>query len=83
MSDMPELDRLLEEHAVFKSNMEWYRRECWSVWLFRLLPCLFVIPVVLLVGPLGFLFLFLVFPLMRRVFPDPKLGDPFRRFRRE
>jgi hypothetical protein len=36
MSDVPELDKLLEDHHIFKQNIAWERNERWMMLVLRL-----------------------------------------------
>ena len=52
MSDVPELDKLLEEHENVKINLKWLKRER----AFRLFLLLNIISVILLLGNIGLFF---------------------------
>lgn len=86
MSDVPELDRMLDEHRVFKSNISWERSEKIQVALFRLFLLLLVLSSFLVVfWPFGLLlvvFLPHLCRFVRIVVPDPPKRDPFVRYKK-
>ena len=89
MSDVPELDRMLDEHHVFKSNISWERSEKFQVALLRLFLLLLALLVFLYsLHFFGFFVLFvLVFlphlcQFIRIVVPDPSKRDPFVRYKK-
>lgn len=82
MSDVPELDRLLEEHVTFQSNMRWYRTEQqMAFWLRLVLAALAAIPVCMASVVLGLVVFGGVFKVLQFIIPQPKMRDPFVRYR--
>lgn len=84
MSSVPELDRLLEQHDVFKSNMAWERSERrWTILLrlFATLP--FAAAAFPFLGLFGIFVIPLMWPLVCRVVPEPPRRDPFVRYSRK
>lgn len=82
MSDVPELDRLIEQHEVFQRNMAWERMERFQTFGFRCQVCAVIAAaIVLFVGPIGLAALPLAWPLAVRFVPEPKRRDPFARYR--
>lgn len=86
MSDVPELDRILDEHRVFRSNISWEKSERNRIALSRLflLSLLILFPIIVF-GPFGLLaLLFLPYfcRLIKIVLPDPARRDPFVRYSR-
>jgi hypothetical protein len=81
MSDVPELDRMLEEHETFRRNVGWMRREHQHYWGF--LCMVFAVGIAVLYGVFGFAAVAL-FPLVWRlaeyVVPRPVRRDPFQRY---
>lgn len=83
MSDVPELDRLLEEHFVFKTNMQWHKTECQMVWWLRVtLAAMFAIIFCVVSIWLGLVAFVAAFKALQLIIPQPRLGDPFKRYRR-
>jgi hypothetical protein len=82
MSDVPELDKLIEEHAVFKFNAEWDRRNRLQLAALRaFLTAVSVAICCLAVGWPGLLALPFISPAMGRLIPDPPRRDPFKRYK--
>ncbi len=83
MSDVPELDRLLEEHATFQANMRWYRTEQQMVfWLRITIAAVVAIPFCVVSGWLALLVFVVAFKALQFTIPQPQLRDPFVRYRR-
>lgn len=84
MSDIPELDRLLEDHHVFKSNVQWERRERFFVILSRALLSFAVVFLAFLMtnSVLSVLVLWPAAKFAERVIPMPQWRNPFVRCRR-
>lgn len=84
MSEVPELDRMLDEHHVFRSNISWERSEKIQVALSRFFLLLLALLFSLLVlGPFCiFVVLFLPYLLqfVKIILPDPPKRDPFVRY---
>ena len=81
MSDVPELDKLLEEHKNFRHNIEWYRRDMYTYFFMRLnIGIVIVAPLAVICGPLVVLAVPFVWKLTERMVPKPVLRDPFRRY---
>ncbi len=92
MSDIPELDRLIEEHAVFRANMAWDRSERMQRTFLRFfLACLATTIASglamtvssLLAWAVGISTFMVSFAFLRRVVPNPSFRDPFKRYRYE
>lgn len=84
MSDVPELDRIIEDHKIFKSNMEWERSERMTLAGFRVMIA--IVPTIMLVMLLGAAGLLILPPLWLsclRLIPDPPRRDPFVRYNRK
>ena len=90
MSDIPELDRLIEEHAVFRANMAWDRSERMQLAFLRVfLACLAttiasglaVTVSSLLAWAVGISTFMVSFAVLRRVVPNPPFRDPFKRYK--
>jgi hypothetical protein len=80
MSDVPELDRLLEEHDIFKLNVAWDRRERLFLMIIRIFILVFsTFMMCLLFGCLGIFTLFLA-KFMWIIVPNPPFKDPFKRY---
>ncbi|NDD52363.1 hypothetical protein EBZ39_00525 [bacterium] len=92
MSDVPELDKLLDEHHIFKTNISWERAERLQLFILRVVLQLFILRVVLAVcvtvfavlaiGWLGVVLFPFVFKSLTLMFPDPPRKDPFVRYKR-
>lgn len=84
MSDIPELDRMLDEHRIFKFNVSWERSEKLQAALSRLsLLLIMFLASILVLGPFGiFALLFLPWAcrFAKTAFPDPPKRDPFVRY---
>lgn len=82
MSDVPELDKLLEEHAVFKFNTAWDRRERRFLMALRIALAASLIAVFCLLGGwLGLTLVPVIWPIMKHLIPDPPYRDPFKRYK--
>ena len=90
MSDIPELDRLIEEHAVFRTNKAWDRSERMSRTMLRVaVACLLAIVTSglaltfssLLAWAVGISTFMASFAVLGRVVPNPPFRDPFKRYR--
>lgn len=81
MSDVPELDRLIEEHAIFKTNMRWNRQEALFHGLvhFTLALSASLVPVII-IGPWGLALFPVIWRWVCAAFPKPAPRDPFRRY---
>jgi hypothetical protein len=81
MSDVPELDRMLEEHETFRRNVGWMRLE--HQHYFGFLCMVSAVGIAVLYGVFGFAAVAL-FPLVWRlaeyVVPRPVRRDPFQRY---
>lgn len=81
MSDVPELDKLLEEHRVFKFNTAWDRRDRWFLASLRIfLTAAIVFAVCGIEGWLGLIALPIIWPFMNYFIPNPPYRDPFKRY---
>lgn len=80
---LEDLDHLLKEHEVFKSNMAWERSERrWTI-LLRLLATLpFATAALPFLGLFGLFVVPLMWPLVCRIVPEPPRRDPFVRYKR-
>ena len=81
MSDVPELDKLLEEHKIYQQNMWWQRQEIMNRAVYQVvIAVLFSIAFL----PLG-LFVLVAFPvfwwLAGYMLPPVTRLDPFKRYR--
>jgi hypothetical protein len=84
MSDVPELDKLLDDHHIFKQNIAWERSE--RRWMFSVR--------LILAGAIAAVFSVFshwafglaLFPFVLKsfflAFPDPPRKDPFVRYKR-
>jgi hypothetical protein len=82
MSDVPELDELIEEHQVFRTNMQWRRREILWVALFRLhITVLAALCLLLAFGLWGLAGVPLAWCWACKTFQPPPPRDPFRRYK--
>jgi len=82
VSDVPELDRLIEDHEVFRTNMRWNQRDA----IFTALLRLQIIGLVALFtwgffGLAGLAALPFVWQWVCKELKPPKPRDPFRRYR--
>jgi hypothetical protein len=81
MSDVPELDRMLEEHETFRRNVDWMRLE--HQHYFGFLCMVSAVGIAVLYGFLGFAAAAsfpLVWRLAKSVVPRPVWRDPFQRY---
>ncbi len=82
MSDVPELDRLIEDHEVFRANMRWNQRDAMFTALIRLqiigLVALFACG---FFGIAGLAALPFAWQWVCKEFQPPPPRDPFRRYR--
>lgn len=84
MSDVPDLDRLLEEHAIFRTNMDWHRRDQTAVFIMRCaLSFFFLFFACAVFRWWGLLLLPIVWAAVAQFMPMPVLRDPFRRYMRK
>ena len=91
MSDIPELDRLIEEHAVFRANIAWDRSERMQLTFFRVFFACLATAVASVVFALNFSSLIawvgglatfvLSFTVLKRFLPDPPFRDPFKKYK--
>jgi len=82
MSDVPELDRLLDEHENYRRNMAWDRKEAAFVVVSRLgLTVLLSAGLVAIDGIYGVLVIPMLWVVSGMVFPKPQRRDPFKRYR--
>jgi hypothetical protein len=82
VSDVPELDRLIEQHKVFQYNIRWEAHERTRTRLLRLLALTMIVSVpTMLVGPAALLIAPVAWKWLRSAIPDPPRRDPFRRYR--
>lgn len=82
MTNTPDLDRLIEEHEVFRRNVAWMRQERQHYFGFRLMvAALAVLPLIACLGLAGAAVSPLIWKLTERVVPKPKWRDPFRRYK--
>jgi hypothetical protein len=82
MSDVPELDRLLDEHETYRRNMAWNRQEAFFVMTLRTLAA--GIASVVLYAAIGFAAVALfpaLYDLAEWALPKPQRRDPFKRYR--
>lgn len=84
MSDVPELDKILEERRIFKSNISWEISEKINAILSRLAVLLILfLASIIIFGPFG-IFTLLLLPqacrLAKVAFPDPLRRDAFVRY---
>ena len=83
MSDVPELDKLLDEHHIFKTNISWERAERLQLFILRVVLAVCVtVFAVLAIGWLGVGLFPFVFKSLTLMFPDPPRKDPFVRYKR-
>jgi hypothetical protein len=81
VSDVPELDKLLDEHKIFKTNIAWDRRE--RLWLALMRIALVVVGVTvtcLLCGVYGVAVLPALLYFVKTFIPNPAWRDPFQRY---
>ena len=82
MSDIPELDRLIDEHANYKRNMAWNRNEEASILFMRLLITAMVsLAIMAFVGVSGLVAAPVLWDFTEIAFPKPQRRDPFKRYR--
>jgi hypothetical protein len=82
MSDVPELDRLIEEHEIFRRNMQWEARERARAGISRVaIQAAIVSLAAIVVGPLAVLCIPLTWKWIKSAVPDPPRRDPFRKYR--
>lgn len=83
MSDIPELDELLEQHEIFRENMRWEQQEKFQTLGFRLQICAMVTLIaILMIGIIGLLAVPFAWNFAVYVVPKPVRRDPFVRYRR-
>jgi len=98
MSDIPELDRLIEEAELVRRNVQWERTDRF---MRRTLGCVVVcalltIPLGVVFGPTGVaagliavlmttapIFVAAIYAILRECFSDPPRKDPTKRYRYE
>lgn len=82
MSDVPELDRLLDEHANYRRNMAWNRQEAAFILTMRLgVTVLLTAALVGIVGISGAIAAAVVWDFTEIAMPKPQRRDPFKRYR--
>lgn len=82
MSDIPELDRLLEEHRNFKTNVAFMRHERLFFLCCRVaLTATIVMLACILVGKYGLAAITFAWALAGGVVPKPEWRDPFKRYK--
>ena len=81
MSDVPELDRLIKEHEVFRINMQWNRRDAMFTALLRLhITVLAALCLLLTFGLWGLAGVPFAWYWACKTFQPPRPRDPFRRY---
>lgn len=83
MSAVPELDKLLEDHEIFKRNIAWDRQERLLIFLTRVaITAACTVMALAIFGIFGII----AWPVMYRVLtlslPYPARRDPFVRYKR-
>lgn len=82
MSDIPELDRLIEEHENYRRNVWWNRQDAMFYAMCRFqIAALISLPLALIIGPIGLAVIPFVWSWARSAFPSPPPRDPFRRYK--
>jgi hypothetical protein len=82
VSDVPELDRLIEEHETFRTNMRWNQRDAIFTALLRLqIIGLVAVFVCGFFGVAGMTVLPFVWQWVCKELQPPQPRDPFRRYR--
>jgi hypothetical protein len=82
MSDVPELDRLLDEHETYRRNMAWNRQEAVFVLAMRLgVTVLLTVVIMGIVGISGAIAAPIVWDFTEMAMPKPQKRDPFKRYR--
>ena len=82
MSDVPELDRLIEDHEVFRTNMRWNQRDAMFTALLRLqITALVSFCLWAVLGFAGLAGVPVVWRLVCKELQPPAPRDPFRRYR--
>lgn len=82
MSDVPELDKLLEEHEIYKSNIEWEKRERLFMFGYRFFVWLVAVVVVIgtIGGAVGAVLIPALWAVGEWIVPEPQKRDPFKRY---
>ena len=76
-----ELDELIEEHKIFKSNIQWESRERFQNFSSRLALTIAIIIIgVGLAGPISVLLSPIVYYYLKKLIPDSQRQDPFQRY---
>jgi hypothetical protein len=82
MSDIPELDRLIDEHANYKRNMAWNRQEELLILSARLgITAVLSLGLVAIVGISGAVVAPVLWDFTEMAIPKPQKRDPFKRYR--
>jgi hypothetical protein len=82
VSDVPDLDRLIEEHEVFRTNMRWNQRDAMFTALIRLqITALVSFCLWAVFGLSGLAGVPLVWRWACKELQPPAPRDPFRRYR--
>ena len=82
MSDVPELDRLIDEHENYRRNVAWNRGEAAFVLSMRLgITAVLAAAVVGLVGISGLVAAPVIWDFTQMAVPKPQARDPFKRYR--
>lgn len=82
MSDVPELDALLEEHKIFKFNTAWDRAERTQLAILRFMIVFSVsVFACLLVGVTGIVVVTPMLFAVKKFIPNPPWRDPFKRYK--
>lgn len=81
MSDVPELDRLIEEHENFRRNVRWDRmdRIFYAFMSAQIFVAISLVAFIIL-GWLGLALVPLVWSRVKGSMPKPAYRDPFRRY---
>lgn len=81
MSDIPELDRLLDEHEIFRRNMDWHWRQMVGCVMLR---CAVAFCLMFIICGMARFWGLLALPFVcagvAKFIPKPILRDPFRRY---
>lgn len=83
MSAVPELDRLLEEHEIFKSNIAWDRMGRRLIFITRaVISTALTVVALAIFGAFGIIVWPMAYKLLSLLFPYPAYRNPFIRYKR-
>jgi hypothetical protein len=81
MSDVPELDRLLDEHENYRRNMAWNRNEVAAILFTRVtITAILSLAIMALLGSVALAAIPVIWKFTAIALPQPQPRDPFNRY---